>query len=89
LSALTTAQQAPILNAGVRIASGTASIVSDDTSVCTPANVTTPDGQFVYAVAQAPGSATLTVSAGGRSGYVAVTVSEAPLNITLGTPEPK
>lgn len=88
MSDLTTAQRAPILVDGSALPSGN-SVTSSDSAVVTPANVTTPEGSKVYAVANAPGTAVITVTVGGRSGTLAVSVTEAPLTITLGAPEPK
>jgi hypothetical protein len=42
-----------------------------------------------YVVADAAGSGTIEVTAGGQTGTITVAVSAAPLTVILGTPEPK
>lgn len=86
---LTTAQKAPLLVDGEELVAGTASIFSSDHSVATPQNINTEDGLLVYVVAVGEGTADITVEKDGRSGGVSVTVTEAPLDVSLGTPEPK
>ena len=47
-----------------------------------------PDG-VLWLTAIAPGTCTVTVTKAGSTGSLDVTVTAAPLTLTLGTPEPK
>lgn len=84
---LTTAQKAPILDQdGVQLLVTSSTVSSSDPEVCTPLNQ--GENQW-YAVAQAPGTCTLTASRGGQNATLEVTVIAEPFSIQLGTPEPK
>lgn len=81
---LTTAQKAPII---VKQEDGTPltewQCDTDDHGVA----VISGNGFYVSAVA--PGTTTLTVTSNGQTGSVPVSVSAAPLVVTLGEPQPK
>lgn len=87
MATLTTAQRAAILDQdGTQLLVGSSTVSSSDAAVCAPLNQ--GDNQW-YAVAQAPGTCTLTASRGGQSATLEVTVVAEPFSIQLGTPEPK
>lgn len=81
---ISTAERAPILIDGVHINADTP-VQSTDTGILTIVSV----GGKAYASGVTAGTATLVASYGGRSGSLSVTVTEAPLVITLGTAEPE
>lgn len=70
---------APIPEADAAQVSSTANIIA------APAIV----GGTVYIVGNIAGECSINVARNGRSGSLAVTVTNDPLVITLGTPEPK
>ena len=86
MATLTNAEKALILVDGE-------SVTPEDAAVSSTANViaSTPVGAdgFVYVQGNLAGVATINVTKDGRSGSVEVTVTDAPLAVTLGTPEPK
>ena len=84
MAALTTAEKAPLIVDGDPLTSWDG-IVSDDTDVVFIQNI----AGVAYAVSGMAGIATVTVTKNGNSGSVEITVTEAPLDVTLGTPEPK
>lgn len=82
---LTTATRAPVLVDNQGIGSDY-DVTSDDPAV----GVDIPPGKSVwYATGDAAGTADVTVSKDGRQGMVTIEVTEAPLAVTLGAPEPK
>ena len=85
MATLTTAQKAPLI---VHDANGTEIDANHRTSIVTGTAVQI-DTAGVFVVGITPGTATITVSSGGSTGELEVTVVAAPLAVTLGTPEPK
>lgn len=86
---LTTAEKALLYVDGSPLVAGTAGIFTSDAAVAIPQNQNTEDGLLVFIVAQGEGEATITVDKDGRSGTGTLVVTEAPLIITFGDPEPK
>ena len=82
---LTTAQKAPLLVDGNPIRYGAITWSVDQTGII---NVTVcgNSGTLVFGLAE--GTVTLTVSEGNRTGADVITVTGAPLAVTLGSPEP-
>lgn len=91
MATLTTSQKAPLVvtteaGATVRPAAQTIEIAGD--SCVHIANTGGGDGTN-YVVADAPGTATLTVSSDGQLGTLEVVVTPAPLSVALGVPVAK
>ena len=85
MATLTTAQKAPLI---VHDANGNEIDANHRTSTVNGTSIQIDTaGVFVFGIA--PGTSTITVSAGGSTGELEVTVVAAPLAVTLGTPEPK
>lgn len=81
---LTTAQRAAILLDGVPVTGASQIIPSAQSFEIGVVD----DVSYVYAVSPDP-AAVVTVRKGGREGSFAFEIVDAPLDITLGTPEPK
>lgn len=91
MAALTTAEKAPLLvetSTGVTVTPGARTYTIPEGAPFHIQNVGGGEGSD-FVVADAPGSETILVSFDGQSGSLEVTVSAAPLTVTLGTPEPK
>lgn len=84
MTTLNTAQKAAILLDGVPVTGASQIIPSSQNFTVS----TVDDVSYVVAVAPDP-ACTLIVRKGGREGVVAFDIVDAPLDITLGSPEPK
>jgi alpha-beta hydrolase superfamily lysophospholipase len=88
MATLTTAEKAPLLLEGSPVTQG--QIGSSDPAVASIVMQTVEGGPAeCYVVGQSAGACIVTLSLDGQIGSLEVTVTEAPLDITLGTPEPK
>ena len=91
MATLTTSQKAPLIvttEAGTPLQPDQQTVELGDDTCVHLANV--GGGQGVnYIVADAAGSATVTVTSAGQIGTLDVTVTPAPLTVGLGSPEPK
>jgi hypothetical protein len=91
MAALTTAEKAPLLvetSTGVPVNPGNRTYTIPEGAPFHIQNVGGGEGSD-YVVADFPGSETVLVSFDGQSGSLEVTVSAAPLTVTLGPVEPK
>lgn len=82
---MTNAERAQVLVDGDALPDQSSVITFSEPNI---AGLAAVDGN-IYVTGLAAGETEMTVSKGGRSGSVTVTVTEAPLIVTLGTPEPK
>jgi hypothetical protein len=82
---LTTAEKAPILIDGEHVNADTPMSSTDESVV----SIGGDTAGKAYAIANAAGSSTILAAYGGRSGSLDVTVTAAPLVITLGPAQPK
>lgn len=87
---LTTAEKAELLVTQAGASVYPATVVDSPTGIVAFAVVTDTAGvNHFYVEGVAVGTTTLTATYGGSTGTLDVTVTEAPLTLTLGTPEPK
>ena len=86
MAALTNAEKALVLVDGEAVTPEEASVASSANVLAS--TVTGADG-FIYVQGNLAGTVTLNVTKDGRAGSVEIIVSDAPLDVTLGTPEPK
>jgi Flp pilus assembly secretin CpaC len=82
---MTNAERAQVLVDGAPLPDASSTITFSEPNI---AGLVAVDGN-IYVTGLAAGETELTVQKAGRSGSVLVTVTEAPLIVTLGTPEPK
>ena len=85
MATLTTSQKAPLVVAdenGTDIDANHRAVTVEGTAVIL-------DNAGVYVYAQEPGTANITVTSAGQVGSLEVTVTPAPLSVTLGPVEPK
>lgn len=86
MATLTTSQKAPVLDGdGTPLLTTGSTVTTSDPAVCGLANF---DDQW-WAVAQSPGTCTLTANRSGSTASLEVTVVAEPFSIQLGAPEPK
>lgn len=83
MATITTAQKAPVLIAGAPDPGIAVQVSGPSLSV----QVTTT-AIFIVGVSPDP-NASITVTKDGRSGTLAIEVTDAPLDVSLGDPEPK
>lgn len=84
MAELTTAQKAPIYADGELMNPDDGECESSDDTIL---SVGTAPGHW-FAYGESAGDATITVTRNGRTGTLTVTVTEQPIVVTLGTPEP-
>lgn len=82
---MTNAERAQVLVDGDPLPDGSSTITFTEPNI---AGLVAIEGN-IYVTGLAAGETEMTVEKAGRSGSLTVTVTEAPLVVTLGTPEPK